>query len=59
MDHTENTARTVDQAYLLRRCLAIDVLLSRALAPEGMYIPSCYLAMDITSHYKYNNEILK
>jgi hypothetical protein len=41
-------ARTVRKtAYLPRRCLAVDVILSRTLARGGMYLPSRCLAMGI------------
>jgi hypothetical protein len=47
MDHAENTASIVKQAYLLILCLAIDVLLLRVLAPAGMCLPSCCVAMGL------------
>jgi hypothetical protein len=38
-------------ACFLIRCLAIDILLLRALVPAGMCIPSCCLAMDLYVTY--------
>jgi hypothetical protein len=49
-DPTENAifyCPVLFQACLLIRCLAIDVLLLRVLAPAGMCLPSCYLAMGL------------
>jgi hypothetical protein len=44
---TENTASIVKKACLLSNCLAIDVLLLRALACAGICLPSRFLAMGI------------
>jgi hypothetical protein len=44
---THKTACIVDEACLPRRCLAVDVLLSRSLACAGMCLPSRCLAMGI------------
>jgi hypothetical protein len=46
-DHTENTARNVDEACLPRRCLAIDVLLFHAFASAGMCLASRCVAMGM------------
>jgi hypothetical protein len=46
-DHTENTAYIVDEACLPPRCLAIYILLSRALACAGMCLPGRCLAMGL------------
>jgi hypothetical protein len=44
---TQKTVYIVDEACLPCRCLAIDVLLPRALAPSGMCSPSRCLVMGI------------
>jgi hypothetical protein len=44
---TQKTASTVNEACLLIRCLAIEVLLLRALAPAGMCLPSSCLAIGL------------
>jgi hypothetical protein len=46
-DHAENTASILKEACLLIRCLGVDVLLLRALAPAAMCLPSRCLAVDL------------
>jgi hypothetical protein len=43
----KTAASVVKEACLLIHCLAVDVLLLHALAPAGMYLQSCCLAMGI------------
>jgi hypothetical protein len=50
-DHAENTASIVKEACLLVRCLSVYVLMLRALACEGMCLPSRCLAMATPSQY--------
>jgi hypothetical protein len=52
---TQKTASIVKQACLLIRCLVINVLLLRALAPAGMCLPSRCLAMDLYVTIHTNN----
>jgi hypothetical protein len=47
MDDAENRASIVKEASLLIHCLAMDVLLLRAFASAGVFLPSRCVAIGI------------